>query len=63
MKPKKQGIDVVAGYIEPHARPATAALVNGLEVISPLVINHKDIALNEFNLDAAIKKKSTTNFS
>ena len=53
---KKQGIDVVAGYIEPHARPATAALVNGLEVISPLVINHKDITLNEFNLDAAIKR-------
>ena len=55
---KKQGIDVVAGYIEPHARPATAALVNGLEVISPLVINHKDITLNEFNLDAAIKAKN-----
>lgn len=53
---KKQGIDVVAGYIEPHARPATAALVKGLEVIPPLVINHKDIALNEFNLDAAIKR-------
>ena len=30
---KQQGIDVVAGYIEPHARPKTAALLNGLEVL------------------------------
>lgn len=30
---KQQGIDVVAGYIEPHERPKTAELLNGLEVI------------------------------
>ena len=30
---KKHGIDVVAGYIEPHARPQTSALVNGLECL------------------------------
>ena len=30
---KQQGIDVVAGYVEPHARPKTAALLNGLEVL------------------------------
>lgn len=53
---KKQGIDVVAGYIEPHARPATAALVEGLEQIEPLIITHKDIQLREFNLDKAIKR-------
>ena len=26
-----KGIDVVVGYIEPHTRPATMELVNGLE--------------------------------
>ena len=26
----RRGVDVVAGYIEPHARPKTAALLNGL---------------------------------
>ena len=30
---KNSGYDVVAGYIEPHPRPQTAALLNGLEVI------------------------------
>lgn len=28
---KERGIDVVAGYIEPHARPQTMALLDGLE--------------------------------
>ena len=31
---KQQGIDVVAGYVEPHACPKTAALLNGLEAVS-----------------------------
>ena len=54
---KKQGIDVVAGYIEPHARPDTMALIDGLEKIPPLVIEHKDIKLHEFDLDEALKRK------
>ena len=28
---KQRGVDVVAGYIEPHARPQTTALLSGLE--------------------------------
>ena len=35
---KDMGVDVVAGYIEPHIRPATMKLVEGLECPSPLVI-------------------------
>ena len=27
---KRRGIDVVVGYVEPHARPQTAQLLNGL---------------------------------
>lgn len=54
---KAQGVDVVAGYIEPHARPETMALVDGLEALPPLVVNYKDIKLNEFDLDAALKRK------
>ena len=36
----RHGIDVVAGYIEPHARPKTAALLNGLE---PVSYTHLDV--------------------
>ena len=28
---RKRGIDVVVGYMEPHARPQTRALLRGLE--------------------------------
>ena len=51
---KKTGVDVVAGYIEPHARPETIALQEGLEVLAPLIVEHKGIKLKEFDLDAAM---------
>ena len=35
---QKNGIDVVAGYIEPHARPETRAMMEGLEVLPPLMV-------------------------
>lgn len=53
----KAGMDVVAGYIEPHARPATAALVQGLEVLPQLEIRHQNITLHEFDLDGALVRK------
>ena len=30
---KEMGVDVVAGYIEPHVRPETLALLDGLEEV------------------------------
>lgn len=53
---KRHGIDVVAGYIEPHARPQTSALVNGLECLANLVSVYNGIPLSEFNLDAALAR-------
>ena len=46
---KHRGIDVVCGYIEPHRRTQTAALMNGLENIPPLKIMHNSIELREFD--------------
>ena len=54
---KKHQVDVVAGYIEPHARPDTQAMIEGLEVIPPLMVDYKGIQLREFNLDAALQRK------
>ncbi|MGN0546027.1 MAG: DUF4118 domain-containing protein, partial [Acutalibacteraceae bacterium] len=54
---KHRGIDVVAGYIEPHARPKTAALLNGLECLPNIVTDNNGITLSEFNLDAALARK------
>lgn len=53
---KRHGIDVVAGYIEPHARLQTSALVNGLECLPNLVSEYNGITLSEFNLDAALAR-------
>ena len=54
---KTEGIDVVAGYIEPHTRPETLALLNGLESLPPLLVAHRGITLREFDLDATLKRK------
>lgn len=53
---RRRGIDVVAGYVEPHERPQTAALLNGLEQIPNVKIRHGKLTLNEFDLDAAIAR-------
>ena len=53
---QNRGVDVVAGYIEPHARPKTAALLDGLEMLPQLDIVYNGIQLHEFNLDAAIAR-------
>ena len=54
---KRRGIDVVAGYLEPHACPQTAALANGLERLPDLLAEEKGTADTEFNLDAALARK------
>ena len=54
---RHRGVDVVAGYVEPHMRPETIALLKGLEQIKPLILAHKGIELKEFDLDAAIRRR------
>jgi len=51
-----EGIDVVVGYVEPHNRPETEALLVGLEVIPPRVVEYRDAQLREFDLDAALAR-------
>ena len=53
---KRRGVDVVAGYIEPHERPATTRLVRGLEQVPHELVEHNGITLTEFDLDAAIMR-------
>lgn len=54
---KKAGIDVVVGYIEPHTRPETMALLNGLEILPKLSVDYRGITLKEFDLDGALNRK------
>ncbi|MBB6214179.1 two-component system sensor histidine kinase KdpD [Anaerosolibacter carboniphilus] len=54
---KKSGIDVVVGYIEPHTRPETLALLDGLEVLETKDIFYRGIYIKEFDLEAALKRR------
>ena len=54
---KQHGIDVVVGYVEPHSRPQTSALLDGLEGIPNRKIKYNGIVLHEFDIDAAIDRK------
>lgn len=48
------GANVLVGYLEPHTRPATFAVAEGLPALPPKIIEHRGIRLREFDLDAAI---------
>ena len=54
---KKRGVDVVAGYIEPHAGPQTAALLDGLEQLPVTQASYGGGSLGEFDIDGALKRK------
>lgn len=54
---KERGIDVVAGYIEPHARPRTEALLDGLEQLPVMQVPYRDMMLRELDIDAALVRR------
>lgn len=56
---RAEGWDVVAGYVEPHRRPETEAMLEGLEQLPTRVVEYKSAKLNEFDLDAALKRHPT----
>ncbi|MEL4106649.1 sensor histidine kinase KdpD [Oscillospiraceae bacterium WX1] len=54
---QKNGVDVLVGYLEPHTRPETMSLLEGLPVLQPQTIQYRNIQLKEFDLDAALKRQ------
>jgi len=54
---KAQGLDVVVGYVEPHGRAETEALVEGLERLPYLSVQYRGATLRDFDLDAALARK------
>lgn len=51
------GTDVVVGYVEPHGRVETEALLKGLEAIPVQRITHRSSELREFDLDAVLARR------
>jgi two-component system sensor histidine kinase KdpD len=52
-----ENIDIVVGLVETHGRKDTAALLAGLEVLPPKLIDYRGTTLHEFDLDAALKRR------
>ena len=53
---QEEGRDVVIGYLEPHDRPETAALAEGLEQVPRLRAPHGGLELEEMDVDAVIRR-------
>jgi two-component system, OmpR family, sensor histidine kinase KdpD len=56
---KKNGVDVVIGYVEPHERAETTAQIGELEIVAPRVTSYHGIELREMDVDAVIARKPT----
>ncbi len=50
------GRDVAIGYMEPHKRPETSALAEGLETIPRRRVNYRDTELEEMDLPAVLAR-------
>ncbi len=51
-----ENLDVVIGLVETHGRKETLALIEGLEILPTRKIEYKGKQLEEFDLDAALKR-------
>jgi len=50
------GKDVVVAVVETHGRVATAALLEGLEVVPRRLVEHRGVTLDEMDLDAVLRR-------
>ena len=51
-----EGSDVVVAVVESHGRSATAALVEGLEVVERTSVAYRDATLEEMDLEAVLER-------
>lgn len=55
---KAAGREVVVGYVEPHGRLETEALLTGLEVLPLRDYEYRGVTLRDFDVDAALARRS-----
>ena len=54
---RNRGVDVVIGWVETHGRKDTEALLEGLERLPARVLEHRESAISEFDLDGALARR------
>src|SRR5438094_1670184 len=56
---KRQGVDVVVGFVETHGRAETAAQVGDLEQVPRRRIEYRGVVLEEMDVDALLARRPT----
>jgi two-component system, OmpR family, sensor histidine kinase KdpD len=56
---RKQGIDIVVGYVETHGRTETIAEIGELEQVPRVKIEYRAITLEEMDIDAVVARRPT----
>ncbi len=54
-----RGTDLVIGYVEPHGRPRTIELLEGLEVVPRRHIEYRGVVVEEMNTGAVVERHPT----
>jgi len=54
---KREGLDVVIGYVETHNRAETEALVRELEIIPRQLVTYRNVQIPEMDIDAILHRK------
>ena len=54
-----RGTDLVVGFVEPHGRIHTAALLDGLEVLPRRRVEYRGVVIEEMDTDAIIARHPT----
>jgi two-component system sensor histidine kinase KdpD len=54
-----RGTDLVVGYVEPHGRPHTVELLDGLEIVPRRRIEYRGVVVEDMDTDAVIARAPT----
>ncbi len=54
---KREGIDVIVGYVETHGRAETETLLKGLVTIPLIITEYKGVRLAEMDLDGVLARR------
>jgi two-component system sensor histidine kinase KdpD len=56
---RRRGVDVVVGFVEPHGRAETSALLEGLEIVLRRRTEYRGVLVEEMDLDAVLARRPT----
>lgn len=54
---KHRGVDIVLGFVEPHGRQETIALIDGLEAMPRRQIEYRGVTIEEMDLDTILARR------